>query len=301
MNYFVVFLLNKLSKSWLVFGLLYVLILNNVAHATIIETNKIEVIQQEALKLTENDLITFDVKGVLLTPKDQLLSPHFKAEYKAYHQKLKDQYGEIAAERFSKIILLNYEAKLVDQQMPKLIREIKKKGIKTIAVTSGYAGEHKNIQNIENLRIATLAKFGIDFSSSFPVQELIIEKINDKILILYKKGIIFTSRALKGKPLKDFLAHVGFKPKKIIHVDNSIEMLHDIEKFCQQENIPFLGIYFTQMNIKNKVEFNKKIADKQIELMKAQNIWVSDTIAECIVENNLNVSQCLKQDQVTLP
>lgn len=66
----------------LVFILSTLLIYANNSFAKVIETSDSAVIRKEILSLNEEDLVTFDVKGVLFTPQDQVLSPlhvpHFK-------------------------------------------------------------------------------------------------------------------------------------------------------------------------------------------------------------------------------
>lgn len=53
-------------------------------NAKVINTTDMFLIRQEVLKLTKDDLVTFDVKGVIFSPKDQILAHKFIPKYKQF-------------------------------------------------------------------------------------------------------------------------------------------------------------------------------------------------------------------------
>ena len=210
-------------------------------NAKVINTTDIFLIRQEVLKLTKDDLVTFDVKGVIFSPKDQILAHKFVPKYKEFLKQIELTKGIDEAKRLEKIVLLNYEPKLVDENIPEIIKAIQRNGTKVIALTGGYTGAISVVQTKEDLRVETLKNFGIDFSSSFLVTAIsfdsLIKKRSNDPLPLYKNGVLFTSRYPKGVVLKSFLEKIKFKPKKIIHIDNSIKKIDDVGKFADEAGI----------------------------------------------------------------
>lgn len=256
--------------------------------AKIIEISDVPSIKKEMLSLNLgiDDLVTMDVKNVLFAPKDSLLSTHNKTEFKKYYQKLVDKYGSEKAERFKSIILATYEPILVDRSMPEFIKFIQERKIKIIAVTSGDIGKFGSIESREDLRIRTLKNFGIDFSKSFEVGEMLIDQGQDRIPLLFKDGILFGSKASKGESIAKFLEQINFKPKKLVHIDNCMFKLVSIENYCKENGIKYLGIYFTKI-YKDKVALlDPKIANKQMEILESQNKWISDLDAKLLLESD---------------
>ena len=188
--------------------------LNNPALAKIIETDDSLVIQNELQKLTQEDLVTFDVKGVLYEPEDSLLKLKNKRFVRNFLSRIRqDNLHE--ADRLEGIILLNYKPVLLDIKIPEIIKDTKERGVKIISLTGGRTGSIGSVNNRQDLRLSRLKSFGIDFTGSFKVTRLLLERngdgsnrigrksefANDAI---FKDGVIFTSRLPKGKILGIF-------------------------------------------------------------------------------------------------
>ena len=266
------------------------------SNAKVIKTTDASVIRQEVLKLTKDDLVTFDVKGVIFSAKDQILMHEFVPKYKQYIEVIKAQKGEDEAKRLDGIVLLNYEPMLVDEDIPEIIKAIQHNGTKVIALTGGYTGAIGEIKSREDLRVKTLKNLGVDFSSSFLVPmvkfDSMIEKDSNKPVPLYKNGVLFTARHSKGVVLKSFLEKVEFKPKKLIHIDNSIKKIREVEKFAHEAGIDYLGIHYVKIHENYPQEFDQQLADKKFEVLVEQNLWVSDRVAKCIISTNFAVEKC---------
>ena len=192
------------------------------------------------------------------------------------------------------IILKSYESKLIDPNMLQIIKKIQEKNIKIIAVTSGKIGQYGEIESREDLRFDVLKKLGFDFSSSFSVSNITLDNKPNEIPLIFKNGILFTSNALKGDSLSKFLQHIKFKPKKLIHIDNSMRMLVNMESYCKENNIEFLGIHFTKIFRKHSELLDSKIVEKQFEILQTEGKWISDPIAKCMIDKNLTIDQCSK-------
>lgn len=271
-------------------------------NAKVINTTDIFLIRQEVLKLTKDDLVTFDVKGVIFSPKDQILTHKFTPKYKQFLKQIELTKGIDEAKRLEKIVLLNYEPKLVDGNIPEIIKAIQRNGTKVIALTGGYTGAISVVQTKEDLRVETLKNFGIDFSSSFLVTAIsfdsLIKKRSNDPLPLYKNGVLFTSRYPKGVVLKSFLEKIKFKPKKIIHIDNSIKKIDDVGKFADEAGIDYLGIHYTKIHENYSQELNQAVTDKKFEILVEKDLWISDKVAQCIITTKSSIEKCNKDNLV---
>jgi hypothetical protein len=268
-------------------------------NAKVINTTDMRLIRQEVLKLTKDDLVTFDVKGVIFSPKDQILAHKFIPKYKQFLKHIELTKGIDEAKRLEKIVLLNYEPKLVDENIPEIIKAIQRNGTKVIALTGGYTGAISSAQSKEDLRVETLKNFGIDFSSSFLVTEMsfdsLIKKRSNEPLPLYKNGVLFTSRYPKGVVLKSFLEKVKFEPKRIIHIDNSIKKIDDVKRFADEAGIDYLGIHYTKIHENYSQELNQAVTDKKFEILVEKDLWISDKIAQCMINTKSSIEKCKEE------
>lgn len=280
--------------------LFYLCISAHLASARIIETDNIWKIETELASLPQESLVTFDVAGVLFWPKDQIFIHNDKKEYKKYIAVLKTKYGNEEANKLISIILKERQMILVDNAMPSLINSLQARGIKTIALTSGYTGNFGKIKKREDLRIKTLKKLGIDFSSSFPDKNLTLLEEKDSSatepVSIFKKGILFASRHDKGHILKLFLDQISYSPTKIVHIDNSKSRVDEVENYANSAGIEYLGIIFIKDQEKLSEKLDTKIADKQFEILENEKTWVSDEVAKCIVYQRKELAVCRQQN-----
>ncbi len=280
--------------------LFYLCISAHLASAKIIETADIKKIETELANLPQGSLVTFDVAGVLFWPKDQIFIHNDKKEYKKYIAALKIKYGDEKANKLISIILKERQMILVDDNMPSLISSLQARGVKTVALTSGYTGNFGKIKKRENLRIKTLKKLGIDFSGSFPDKKLTLteEKHSSTAnpVSIFKKGILFASRNDKGQILKLFLDQISYTPNKIVHIDNSKSRIKEVENYAASAGIEYLGIIFIKDRETLSKKLDTKTADKQFEILENEKTWVSDEIANCIVYEKQELDVCRKQN-----
>ncbi len=293
--------MNKLS----IFTIIIISLINPV-FAKIIETDDSSVIGQELQNLTPEDLATFDVNGVLFEPEDNVLKSENKWFVKNFFSTLR-QNNPREADRLEGIMVLNYKPVLLDERIPEIIKDARERGMKVIALTSGSTGEIGSITSREDLRISRLKSLDIDFTGSFKLSRLFLERTdkegsrigrkdgvaNDSI---FKDGIIFTSRRPKGNILNIFLDKVDFLPKKIIHIDNSIDKISDVRRMCKSKNIEFVGIHYVKQytNSVNR-SFDKKTAEKKIEILKTKSLWLSDKVVHCLAHTGFDINYCRSQ------
>lgn len=255
--------------------LIFCLTMPQLTRAEILEIDQATAILPHIQDLDKHSLVSFDVKNVLFVGKDPILSPQFRKEYHAYKLALEQELGKEKSEYLDSIRIKSYQIQLLDAQMPAVIKQIQKTGAKTIAVTSGHIGKYHLIESLEQLRVDRLKSLGIDFSQAFPeFPEIEFFDECGKVRFTFKSGILFAASIPKGEVLNTLLQHINFKPKKIVHIDNSLQKLRSIESFCEFHNIEFVGLHFVRV-YGSPIEFDLRISDKQFEILKKESKWLA--------------------------
>ena len=268
--------------------IIYLIALNFQTHTyavtmNIIENHDFTNLETIVDNSDENTLVIFDVKTVLITAKDLILSPIYKTQFKKLKEEMNAHLSQERIEILYGILLAQQKSELVEGKILEILTKIKSKNIKSIALTSGKTGKFGYIKKREDLRINVLKELGIDFSFSYPTIETItfnnITNINVSRPPMYKKGILFTSNAEKGIVLKEFYNKEKIFPKKIVFVDNQLKNLHSVGKFCQAANIEYIGIHYTNVVNRKILPLNEKVAKYQFEILAKENKWLSDAEA----------------------
>lgn len=170
---------------------------------------------------------------------------------------MRDYVKSLSKETF--IIMLNLshfkeKTKLVDIDAPDVIKNLQKKGIKTMACTASATGSFGALtERMEVFRAQTLKGHGIDFSGTFP-------DIKDQTFLTIKgtlgrspafyEGVLcscgFANDPMKGVAIIELLKVARYTPKVIVFVDDKELYLKDVEKALQQHfsTIKFVGIHF---------------------------------------------------------
>ena len=248
--------------------------------ANIVETNSLVPFEDAAESADKDTIVIFDVQEVLMVAKDQILTPLYKSDFRTIKDRIIATYSLHDQERLFSIILRNYETENVDPTLIKTLEDLKLKGVKALALTSGYTGKYGVIESRENLRLERLKKIGINFKDSFlnvePIIFLHLKGADPKYLPMFKDGVLFACRLSKGEVLKAFLQKVNYKPKKIIFVDNQLKNIEDVEAYCADEAIEFTGFHYNFVRSKGKTELDKNLVDYQFKTLEERGIWLSD-------------------------
>jgi hypothetical protein len=89
---------------------------------------------------------------------------------------------------------------LIENEIPKIIKEIQNNGAYSLVITSRANGSVGFLKNLEDALYESLKGFGIDFSSSFPIKDPYFSDGN----LLFYKGLGFVLRDKKsGKEAKN--------------------------------------------------------------------------------------------------
>ncbi|MDR2781558.1 MAG: DUF2608 domain-containing protein [Holosporaceae bacterium] len=253
--------------------------------AKIITTDKIEEVEAELAKANNEMLIVFDCNGVLLEPVDAALLRANKEESKKILAELIKNNPENQIILESGIIARDMKTQLVHVKWPALITAIQSRGIKTMLLTSGVAGEQGVIKKIENVKRDRLLSVGIDFKKSWKgVRRLEFHDIPSKRHRLYNTnvcvfvdGMLLANGVDKGEVLKSFLSKIPqYKFKRIIFIDDKLKNLESIEKICTEMGAQFVGIEYAYSKIKKYPSLNPKRVRKQYKILMAEKRWPSD-------------------------
>lgn len=216
----------------------------------------------------ENILGIFDIHFTLLAPK----IPYLQKSCIEKHQDIFDEiFSPLSLIEQDVAIALAYllETKfLSDENIPYILNNLQKKGMRFIALTAALSGAIENISLIEELLYTLLKAQNIEFSNSFPN----LQHYAFKNLVLYRgtypvfhKGILLSngekSKLTKGQVLYDFLKHTKYHPKVIIFIDDKYEHLRDVQKSIKDLNpdIRFIGIeYQGARKLEKNIEIDKK-------------------------------------------
>ncbi len=173
---------------------------------------------------------------------------------------------------------------LIDSSAPRLVNKLENRGVKTIALTAARTGKFGVIENAEDWRLKILKQFNLDFSKSFPKNQIIYfgdgaKKEND--YSLFKDGVLFLGdeKSTKGALLVQFLDKVQWKPKKVIFIDDKMSHLSSLENALNEAKIPFQGYQYKGVE-KLPGELNEQIAEVQFTYLRKDHKWLSDSEAK---------------------
>ncbi|OJW47192.1 MAG: hypothetical protein BGO67_03700 [Alphaproteobacteria bacterium 41-28] len=210
-------------------------------------------------------LVAFDIDMTLTQPNHPAV---YYPAIKKYVDVYKMILGQLAPEQKDLAATLTTQLipqKLVEEGTPQIIKNLQKKGVKVIALTSSLAGPIKGYKDkIIILRKDQLQKLGFDFSKSLKDFVSVTTFFNFKKYaggypMFYHgvlsangegyvtKGEAFTALLRHTGPLyEDKVRKPGFYPKVVVMIDDKKKHLEDIEKQLKSydPSIQFIGIEY---------------------------------------------------------
>lgn len=241
----------------------------------VIHAPNLDVIEKCISDLDENALVVFDVDYTLLVPMDCILAPAGEEHFQKFMKKLRDlqEEGEILGSRIS----LQAQVTLVDKKILSLLKSLKQRHVKVIALTAMPTGRLGDVSNAEEWRVRQLASLGIYLDCSFPkIDSLVLEDFQGKkTQPVFKQGVLASAKYPKGQVLCAFLKKIRWKPSKVIFVDDRMEYIDSVECELDKENINHTSFHYTAATDKS-CQLDQKLADFQFEYLLQQGIWLSD-------------------------
>lgn len=219
------------------------------------EIIEIQTVDEMLPFLEEETLFIFDIDNTIMEPTQTLGSDQW-----FYHRKdqyLKKGYSpqealESALAEWMSVQNLT-RVKLVEEKIAAIIASLQheKKGLIGLT-TRGLGLATRTIEQLHSLKV--------DLSLAAPISKEFLLK--EPRGVLYRKGILFTAGAHKGKALATFLAEMEELPKKILFINDKRSHIAEVEEACLALNIPFVGLRYGYLDEK-VAGFSPQLAEIQ--------------------------------------
>ncbi len=220
-----------------------------VCHAAAVEVKTVDELQSYFVDADPNTLAVFDVDMVLVQPDN----PAFQMpNIKRYGHIAKRIMGELPSDKqmvFLALMTVSSKTILIDDKMPSLFHTLIVKKVPAIALTANLTGEFCGIKNMQMWRYNTLKELGIDFSKTSPAKTPIVFSELTSYrgnYTTYIDGMMFVNGkdVTKGEALIAFFDKAGYRPSKIIFVDDREENVKSVEQAAATLGIAYTGIHF---------------------------------------------------------
>ncbi|MBI2810112.1 MAG: DUF2608 domain-containing protein [Candidatus Melainabacteria bacterium] len=231
-------------------SLLTLLFLPCQAQITQVETMKEAV---DSFKSADaQTLAVFDIDNVILMPAEPAFQMANMKRCSHICKKIIKGVPENKRDVFMILTTIDSEPVLIDPQLKTLLESLNKNKVAKMALTGNFTGKFRDIENMEQWKINSLKKLGIDFSQGEPHSDAIVF---DELpsyrgnSCVYTGGILFVNGSIctKGEALVAFLKRTGQSPKKVIFIDDREEHVKSVEAALQAYNasIEYTGVHFT--------------------------------------------------------
>lgn len=245
----------------------------------------LKALENELKNLSADSLVVLDIDYTLIVPDDRILAPCGKEYFQKLLKQLQcmGEYGEILGSKVS----LQSTVSVIDENIFTILKTLKDRQIKTIALTAMPTGKFGLISNTADWRINQLHLLGIDFDWTFSnIDSITLESFEGKKNPpVFKKGILASGKYPKGEVLVAFLKHVNLSPSKIVFVDDKMEFINSVETELDKEKIPHLSFHYTAATNQTD-QVDGELANFQIKHLIDSGEWLNDSKAKECLKNN---------------
>lgn len=240
--------------------------------AKIVETGHFNEITQY---VTPDTLVILDIDDTLLIPAQALgTDVWFRERLKHYQDQ--EEKPLIALDK----ALAEWEAVrqltrvvLVEKGTDEVVKSLQKNHTVVMGLTTqGLA--------LATCTINQLASLNIDLSLTAPYKDDYY--FMNRLGVLYRQGILFTSGTDKGVALLKFLDAAGFCPKHIVFINDKEAHLKDVEKSVIERKIDYDGLRYSYSDQRVNT-YDKQIANIQWERSSFGKI-LSDEEAKALIQ-----------------
>lgn len=229
-------------------------------------------------------LVTFDVDDTLIADTDVMardlkFSTWFQIRAVLRHPSLALKARQ---EWFASIIFQQAERLVFDQDIVRIIKQLREQGCTVVALTAIESGPFGVIDNMPKWRADMLQRLGMDFRG--PFQDVIFDEFpehNRNYPCLYR-GILCANKQPKGLVLAAFLDRYHLKPARIVSFDDGACALASIAQVCEQRGIAFTG-YQCLGAKKLPGSWCDDRAFVQLDYVMKYGRWLNDKQADAIV------------------
>jgi len=258
------------------FTLLLALVLTTCLHAEIRQATKFADIAHEFAKADRNTLAIFDVDDVLIMGTNDYRFTHPLRRNRGLSSK--KRFSQATRQLLISIIWENRKVRLVDPDIVKILADLKRRHIPTVALTNMYTEKFGRIEAVEDWRIKELAGMGIDFAAMTPFKaQIVLRKLDQgNGAPMLKAGIILTGMLDKAEVLEGIFSTTGYYPKAIIFVDDNLDNVQSLQTLCDRLGIKFLGVHFTAAALVPQPELDEKTEETRFKILETEHQWVTD-------------------------
>lgn len=176
---------------------------------------------------------------------------------------------------------------LLDQDIPMIIKNLKKRHIPVIALSAFAASMDTTVISNQERRYRELENLGIIFSTEKEIPSFHLDCFNSEAnpfikpdytpssKILFYKGIISSATIDKGLVLKHFIQCMDKNPHKVVFFNNVFANLISVAEILKQLGIAGHTYLVTAEQELPKEKVDLAIMRKQLEYMQQTNNYVS--------------------------
>lgn len=251
-----------------------------ICNAEIIKTADIVIINQE---IKPSTLVLFNIAEVLMDTQTSLGS-------QAWRKYVRSRVDAKTHDEMTLFVFKNVPPKAPEVKISAIIEQLQKEGIPVFAFTS--RGRHEwystQVANIDILTEELLRKIQIDFSRTKLPSPLC--EIPKTFADYYHEGIIFATNSMdKGELLDELFSKTGYRPAKIVFIDDKADSLKSVEAVSKKYDIPFTGYAYARTAL-DHANFDPMIANIQLEwLMKHGQVLSDSQAADLKTANFANI------------
>ena len=248
------------------------------------ETNSLAKITETIGYTNSKVLVICDIDRTILRQTNVALAYEHDEAWNYIQDRFEDEYPSFkkSYDYYNKFAYKTMEEVLLDDDWVNFIKDIKGKGCKVIAITA-INNKKMYDEMLIDIRKEKLRKFGIDFSGSFDVASRWLGQ-EDKSPY-YASGIITSLPDSKSGALGAFLKYAKYVPQKIVCIDDQKANLIDLNEFCVNKEIKFVGYEYTKAKeIPHECTFSYERAFFQLKYLTENNYFLTDTEADKLLK-----------------
>lgn len=258
----------------IIFSLATLLSLLYALNAKIIETTEIKDILEE---IDEDTLVLFDMDDTLTDSSISLGTGAWRQYVRAqissnYDTKAPENPHDIMAHAAAQ----NIPVRPVEPDIVPLIEDLQERRIAVFCLTGrGYSMWYSTpIEGIGQMSVRQLDSIEIDFTDTIvpkPFQSI-------EPTVLYH-GVFLTSGTKKGPFLEKLFQETGYRPTKVVFIDDKLEENKSVESTLDKLGIANVCVWYHRAQANNR-EFNPLIASLQLEAFLNDQTILSDAEAK---------------------
>ncbi len=236
--------------------------------ANIKQTANLEEILPE---ITEDVLVLFDIDDTLVHPTVFVTHRYWKNWLRAQLASLYPSDKEKQSEIYGTANLgINLKAPLtlVNAKTPDLIEKLQLQGVEVFALTmrgQNYWYSYP-VPGISKMIANQLREVGIHFDKTRLTH-------NFSTFPAFENGIIFASAKEKGPFLVELLRNIGYRPSKVVFIDDTLDQVVSVVEALEKEGIPCVGFRYSAASEK---AFNLKACALQFKHMVENDVLISN-------------------------